>query len=622
MSAKTRFVNDEAESYESINIQVKFTGLDVISLKSSEKTLNVRGREFPSSRFGTWIFNDGHQQDDVKEILINGGIVVALIWGMLKTYPEVTAWVTDVNGYCFALDVRKSQKKKMVNEIGCGKMAKQVEKALKNLAVTSFYKNIKVKLFKLMRDASPSKKRTENEKVAIFMNDDNFSWAFMRLKQELQNEKDDVFRLQMLLRLAICSLHLKNANEIESSTDQVLRLMKVVAIPAEQHNEYQHDFLLLHEMLGKTGHFIRAIELAFAFNEVTKKIPESDERIEKIFRNLTRVMRSLTELVSIDPGACLMSQVILYKQQVDKEMEDTKNEKNCSPLLMARNVYYIEFTKTHMESAINKSVALLFGETTKEFNEMVCCWSDYPFVAKKLEQHPLTASYTEDEDFENTCLQISKNPALLKEKISDIRIAQANEVLISEFKGTDEKSKRSAKRAMEEIDIASGIFGSGVTTSKKSGKNNNRPLDKKKEADVEKEKGNDAYKNKLFDKAHKHYDKAIELDPMNAMFHSNKAAVYIEEKKLGQAKSACLTAVRLATQSERHDNRDLSKILARLARIEVLEGKPNGAIETYDRSLRLHHDDKVAQQRQQCIDAIMAMRFMHSMRFGSEFPFY
>ncbi|XP_077966306.1 uncharacterized protein LOC120336194 isoform X2 [Styela clava] len=293
MSAKTRFVNDEAESYESINIQVKFSGLDVISLKSSEKTLNVGGREFPSSRFGTWIFNNGHQQEDVKEILINGGIVVALIWGMLKTYPEVTAWVTDVNGYCFSLDVRKSQKKRMINEIGCGKMAKQVERALKNLAVTSFYKNIKVKLFKLMRDASPSKKRTENdedksdhiseamrmkklenaEKVAIFMNDGNFSWAFMRLKQELQTEKDDVSRLQMLLRLAICSLHLRNADEIETSTDQVLRLMKVVTISAKQHNEYQHDFLFLHEMFTKMGHFIRAIEMAFAFNRVTKKFP-------------------------------------------------------------------------------------------------------------------------------------------------------------------------------------------------------------------------------------------------------------------------------------------------------------------------------------------------------------
>jgi stress-induced-phosphoprotein 1 len=39
----------------------------------------------------------------------------------------------------------------------------------------------------------------------------------------------------------------------------------------------------------------------------------------------------------------------------------------------------------------------------------------------------------------------------------------------------------------------------------------------------EKDLGNEAYKKKDFALAHKHYDKAIELDPYNIAFHTNKA---------------------------------------------------------------------------------------------------
>ena len=43
------------------------------------------------------------------------------------------------------------------------------------------------------------------------------------------------------------------------------------------------------------------------------------------------------------------------------------------------------------------------------------------------------------------------------------------------------------------------------------------------EALAEKEKGNIAYKNKDFEAALQHYDKAIELDPTNVTFLTNKA---------------------------------------------------------------------------------------------------
>jgi stress-induced-phosphoprotein 1 len=39
----------------------------------------------------------------------------------------------------------------------------------------------------------------------------------------------------------------------------------------------------------------------------------------------------------------------------------------------------------------------------------------------------------------------------------------------------------------------------------------------------EKDLGNEAYKKKDFVMAHKHYDKAIELEPTNVTFYNNKA---------------------------------------------------------------------------------------------------
>ncbi|VDK65924.1 unnamed protein product [Cylicostephanus goldi] len=47
------------------------------------------------------------------------------------------------------------------------------------------------------------------------------------------------------------------------------------------------------------------------------------------------------------------------------------------------------------------------------------------------------------------------------------------------------------------------------------------------EAVAEKNLGNTAYKQKNFAEAHKHYDKAIELDPTNITFYTNKAVLFL-----------------------------------------------------------------------------------------------
>ena len=47
------------------------------------------------------------------------------------------------------------------------------------------------------------------------------------------------------------------------------------------------------------------------------------------------------------------------------------------------------------------------------------------------------------------------------------------------------------------------------------------------QAIAEKEKGNELYKQKKFEEALTHYDKAIELDPTEMLFLTNKAGIII-----------------------------------------------------------------------------------------------
>lgn len=66
----------------------------------------------------------------------------------------------------------------------------------------------------------------------------------------------------------------------------------------------------------------------------------------------------------------------------------------------------------------------------------------------------------------------------------------------------------------------------------------------------EKEKGNEAYRQKMFDIALQHYDKAIELDSSNMAFLSNKAAVHFELKNYEECRKLCFDAVELGRKNK------------------------------------------------------------------------
>lgn len=88
-----------------------------------------------------------------------------------------------------------------------------------------------------------------------------------------------------------------------------------------------------------------------------------------------------------------------------------------------------------------------------------------------------------------------------------------------------------------------------------------------KEADALKDKGNEAYKAKKFDEALNYYNQALEKNPREMIYYSNKCAVYIEQKNLDEALRCIETAIEQYAELEIKDFSKLAKLYARKASI-------------------------------------------------------
>ncbi|KAF8382575.1 sti-1 [Pristionchus pacificus] len=122
-----------------------------------------------------------------------------------------------------------------------------------------------------------------------------------------------------------------------------------------------------------------------------------------------------------------------------------------------------------------------------------------------------------------------------------------------------------------------------------------RPIDMAEAAVAEKNLGNEAYKKKDFATAHVHYDKAIELDPANATFHSNKAAAFFEEAKFDECIASCEKAVEIGRE-HRADYTVIAKALARAGNAELKRGNLKPALNWFQRSLSEYRDPELVKK--------------------------
>lgn len=111
--------------------------------------------------------------------------------------------------------------------------------------------------------------------------------------------------------------------------------------------------------------------------------------------------------------------------------------------------------------------------------------------------------------------------------------------------------------------------------------------DRHAEALAAKELGNAAYRKKEFAAALGHYDKAIELDPTDMSFRTNKAAVYFEQKEYHKCIEECKQAIEVGREN-RADFKLIAKAYARMAGAYVKLEDYTNARTFYQKSLTEH----------------------------------
>ncbi|PON79146.1 Amidase [Trema orientale] len=120
----------------------------------------------------------------------------------------------------------------------------------------------------------------------------------------------------------------------------------------------------------------------------------------------------------------------------------------------------------------------------------------------------------------------------------------------------------------------------------KSKVSRNVVVSREQSADMAKEKGNQAYKEKQFHKAISFYTEAIKLSGDNATYYSNRAAAYLEVGSFIQAEADCTKAINL-------DKKNIKSYLRRGTAREML-GYYKEAIEDFRYALVLEPTNKRA----------------------------
>merc|ERR1719498_3020 len=122
----------------------------------------------------------------------------------------------------------------------------------------------------------------------------------------------------------------------------------------------------------------------------------------------------------------------------------------------------------------------------------------------------------------------------------------------------------------------------------------------KKDAEALKAKGNDFYKSKDFENALKFYQQAIDKNPEEMTYYSNKAAVHFEKRDYDACIEACDEGLALM-KGGNYDYVKAAKAMARKANALLQKGQVDESIATYESALLENRDHgiKMALQKAQ-----------------------
>lgn len=238
-----------------------------------------------------------------------------------------------------------------------------------------------------------------------------------------------------------------------------------------------------------------------------------------------------------------------------------------------------------------------------------------PAAMDKLRAHPKTRAFVDDPSFSTVLSLLKQNPNMLQSLLSDQRVMTAFGVLmgidfesmpsggaradggnpmdVEDDSESDSESKPKPK--------ASSASNSSATSS--SAKPGSKTTGGSREAEGEKEKGNEAYKKRDFETALKHYGRAIELEPDNITFRTNKAAVLFEQAKYTECIEECEKAIEIGREN-RADFKLIAKALARIGNAYVKLNDLQNAQRFYERSVTEHRERDVVLKLQEVVKKI------------------
>jgi len=206
-----------------------------------------------------------------------------------------------------------------------------------------------------------------------------------------------------------------------------------------------------------------------------------------------------------------------------------------------------------------------------------------PNLTTKLAMDPRTRGYVNDPSFQVVLEKLKQDPSNISLFAKDQRVMTVLSVLLGipmDFASPREPETTGKPKPKKE---------------EKKGEKSEPMSTNQKEAIAEKDLGNAAYKSKDFAKAHKHYDKAIELEPTNIVFYTNKSAVLFEEERFEECIDLCEKAVDIGRENKA-DYKLIAKPIARIGNVYIKLKDFEKGIENLERSLTEHRNDVIVKQ--------------------------
>lgn len=222
-----------------------------------------------------------------------------------------------------------------------------------------------------------------------------------------------------------------------------------------------------------------------------------------------------------------------------------------------------------------------------------------PKMIAALAANPKTRELIADPEVQALLMGLQKNPNDIAKLLSH---PKASQLLQAMFSGMGGGMGDAFASAMDGDDAPAEKPAETPEPTPKPAAKESKPdplaglTDSQKEAIKEKEKGNEFYKKKEFESAIAHYDKAIELDPINITYLTNKAAVYFEQNELEKCIELCEKAVEIGREN-RSDFKLIAKALARIGNTYYKQKDLDKALKYINSSLSEHRNPDILKKK-------------------------